>query len=234
MLRTASLRVNVGGTLLLGLVLFLTVYPLVMLLYGSVRSAAPGLPGALTVAGYADAYGDAVTYQTWANSLVLATAVTLISTAIALCFAFTVARTDAPLRGMVLPLMTLIYIIPPIFFAFAWAMLGNPRAGLINVLVEEIVPGLGPVVNVYSWPGLILVMAITTVPFKFLLLLGAFYAMDMSLEEASRLEDLERWDSFTMVTLMSVVEEHCGVQLSPRRVAACVTVKDVYHLTQAA
>src|SRR5436190_1533403 len=55
-LRTASLRVNLGGTLLLSVMLFLTVYPLLMLLYGSLRSAAPGLPGALTLAGYADAY----------------------------------------------------------------------------------------------------------------------------------------------------------------------------------
>jgi iron(III) transport system permease protein len=205
--------VNVGGTLLLALVLFLTVYPLLMLLYGSVRSAAPGLPGALTLAGYADAYGDAVTYQTWANSLILATAVTLISTTIALCFAFTVARTDAPLRVLVLPLMTLIYIIPPIFFAFAWAMLGNPRAGLINVLAEEIVPGLGPLINVYSWPGLILVMAITTVPFKFLLLLGAFYAMDMSLEEASRVAGAGRWKTLVLVDLPVLAPTILGVMI---------------------
>ena len=55
-----------------------------------------------------------------------------------------------------------------------------------------------------------------------------------SLQDGSKLEDLEHWDSFTMVTLMSVVEEKCGVQLSPRRIAACVTVNDVYRLTQAA
>src|SRR3712207_3253469 len=96
-----SLRVNVVGTVLLVLLLFLTVYPLFMLLYGSVRSAAPGMPGVFTLNGYVDAYSDPATYQTWANSVILATTVTLLSTAIAVFFAFVVARTDVPLRGWV-------------------------------------------------------------------------------------------------------------------------------------
>ena len=44
LLDRSNLRVGVAGTVLLGLLLFLTVYPLVMLLYGSFRSAPPGLP----------------------------------------------------------------------------------------------------------------------------------------------------------------------------------------------
>ncbi len=55
-----------------------------------------------------------------------------------------------------------------------------------------------------------------------------------SLQEGSKLEDLEHWDSVAMVTLMSVVEERCGVQLSPRKIAGCQTVHDLYQLTQPA
>lgn len=55
-----------------------------------------------------------------------------------------------------------------------------------------------------------------------------------SLQHSSRLDELERWDSVAMVTLMSVVEEKCGVQLSPRRIAGCQTVHDLYQLTQPA
>jgi acyl carrier protein len=57
---------------------------------------------------------------------------------------------------------------------------------------------------------------------------------DGSLEETSKLDDLESWDSVAMVTLMSMVEEKCGVQLSPRRIASCATVEDVYQLTRPA
>lgn len=48
----------------------------------------------------------------------------------------------------------------------------------------------------------------------------------------SRLEDLERWDSVAMISLVSVVDEKCGVQLSPRKIAGCSTVQDLYQLTQ--
>ena len=53
-----------------------------------------------------------------------------------------------------------------------------------------------------------------------------------TLVETAKLEDLEHWDSVAMVTLMSVVDEKVGVQLSPRKIAGCKTVKDVYQLTR--
>lgn len=54
-----------------------------------------------------------------------------------------------------------------------------------------------------------------------------------TLADGSKLADLEGWDSVAMVTLMSVVDEKCGVQLSPRKIASCVTVQDLYQLTTA-
>src|SRR4051812_45578786 len=135
LLDRSNLRVGVAGTVLLGILLFLTVYPLVMLLYGSFRSAPPGLPGTLGLAGFIAAYTDPLTYQSWANSLTLASAVTVFSTTVAIFFAFMATRTDAPLRGEIVSIMTLTYLVPTIFLAFAWTMLGNPRAGLINVFL---------------------------------------------------------------------------------------------------
>src|SRR6266511_2008585 len=122
----ASTRgVWIAGLVLLGVVIFLTVYPLAMLMVGSFRSAGPGLPGYYTLDGYAKAYSDFGTFRSWINSFILATSVTSISTVIAVALAFIVARTDTPLRGIVLPVMTLAFIMPQIFFALAWSMLGN-------------------------------------------------------------------------------------------------------------
>ncbi|HEY7064602.1 MAG TPA: iron ABC transporter permease [Chloroflexota bacterium] len=210
---SAEPRVNVAGTLLLVLLLFLTGYPLLMLLYGSLRSAPPGLPGTLSLGGFATAYGDPLTYQTWGNSLLLAGSTTVLSTALAIFFAFTATRTDAPLRGQILPIMTLTYFVPTIFLAFAWTMLGNPRAGLINVVLMDWFPGLGPVLNVYSWPGLVLVMSLSNVPFKFLLLLGAFQAMDRALEEAAHLSGAGRVQTMLRVNLPILAPTILGVLL---------------------
>ncbi len=55
-----------------------------------------------------------------------------------------------------------------------------------------------------------------------------------TLAGTAKLDELDRWDSVAMVTLMSVVDEKCGVQLSPRKVAGCLTVQDLYGLTQTA
>jgi iron(III) transport system permease protein len=211
LLDRSDLRVGVAGTVLLGLLLFLTVYPLAMLLYGSLRSAPPGLPGTLGLDGFIAAYTDPLTYQSWANSLTLASAVTVLSTTVAIFFAFMATRTDAPLRGEIVSIMTLTYLVPTIFLAFAWTMLGNPRAGLINVLLMDWFPGLGPVLNVYSWPGLILVMALSSVPFKFLLLVGAFQAMDRALEEAAQTSGAGRLQTILRVDLPMLAPTILGV-----------------------
>src|SRR5215210_1567467 len=117
-----------------------------MLAYSSIRTGVPGYPGDFTLQGYAAAYSDPVTYQTWANSFLLSGQVTALSTVIAVFFAWVVARTDTPGRRLVVPLMALVYAMPGIFFAMGWAMLGNPRAGRLRTLFFIGLPVLAPTI----------------------------------------------------------------------------------------
>lgn len=210
---TSTSGVWIAGLILLGVVIFLTVYPLAMLMVGSFRSQGPGLPGYYTLDGYAKAYSDFGTFRSWINSFILAISVTSISTVLAVAFAFIVARTDAPLRGIVVPVMTLAFIMPQIFFALAWSMLGNPRAGLINQTAKLMFPGIGPIFDIYSWYGMILVMSLSSVAFKFLLLLGAFKAMDLALEEASRIAGAGRMKTLLRVSLPVLAPTILGVMM---------------------
>jgi iron(III) transport system permease protein len=202
-----------SGLLLLLVVGFLTGYPLLMLAYSSIRTGAPGYPGTFTLQGYAAAYGDPLTYQTWGNSFLLSTEVTLLSTVIAVFFAWLVARTDTPGRGLVVPLMALVYAMPGIFFAMGWAMLGNPRAGLLNTVARALLSLDEPIFNTNSWLGMVFVMTLTAVPFKFLLLLGAFRAMDMSLEESSRMAGAGRLRTLFFVGLPVLAPTILGVMI---------------------
>jgi hypothetical protein len=59
----SSLAIS-ATTVLVG---FLILFPLAMLLYGSLLSSQPGLPGHLTLANYIDAYGDGETYLVFLN-----------------------------------------------------------------------------------------------------------------------------------------------------------------------
>ena len=65
--------------------------------------------------------------------------------------------------------------------------------------------------NVYSWPGLILVMALSSVPFKFLLLVGAFQAMDRALEEAAQTSGAGRLQTILRVDLPMLAPTILGV-----------------------
>jgi acyl carrier protein len=51
-----------------------------------------------------------------------------------------------------------------------------------------------------------------------------------TLKGDERLEDQERWDSLAMVGFIALVDEHCGVRLSPRQFVNCNTVNDLLQL----
>jgi acyl carrier protein len=55
-----------------------------------------------------------------------------------------------------------------------------------------------------------------------------------SLKGTQKLEDLEQWDSVSMVSFLALAEEKSGIQLAPRQLTACATVDDLYRLTQKA
>jgi iron(III) transport system permease protein len=204
------MKVEIAGTLLLIVVLLLTVYPLAMLLLGSFRSAGPGLPGDFTLSGYVNAYTDVATYRTWSNSFLLALAVTVCSTVLAVAFAFIATRTDVPLRGWLVPVMTLSFVMPGVFLSLSWALLGHPRAGLLNQLSRQLF-GIPTIWDSYSWQGMILVMSLSGVAFKFLLLIGAFKAMDLALEEASRMAGASRRTTLVRVGLPILAPTILGV-----------------------
>ena len=48
-----------------------------------------------------------------------------------------------------------------------------------------------------------------------------------SLTGAERLENLERWDSIAVMGFLALVDEQCGVALSPKTVAECGTVDEL-------
>lgn len=55
-----------------------------------------------------------------------------------------------------------------------------------------------------------------------------------SITGAETLESLGNWDSVAMMSLMGVVAERSEARLSPRRMAGCNTVDDIFHLIQPA
>ncbi len=204
--RTAAL------VLLVSILGFLSVYPLSMLLYGSLHSTPPGVAGTFNL----DGYQQVLTRQnlvTLLNTVGISLAKTVPSLVIAVLLAWILARTDTPFRGALEVLVTLPFFIPPILTAMAWGMLGNPQVGLLNQLYQWLTGSSSSPINVYSYGGVVWHMMQYSVPFLFLLIVDAFRAMDPSLEEAARMCGASRLRTFGTVTLQLMLPALTGAAI---------------------
>jgi iron(III) transport system permease protein len=195
----AHLGRPLGLSLLVLALAFLTLYPMAMLFYGSLHSTPPGVEGEFNLNGYLG-LANAENLTVLANTVGMSLIKTLLSLALAVLMAWIVARTDTPFRGTLEILITLPFFIPPILTATAWAMLGNAQAGTINLVWKALTGSQVPLVDVFSYGGVIWHMMQYSTPFIFLFVVDAFRAMDPALEESSRMSGATRWQTFWRVT----------------------------------
>src|SRR3990172_1071090 len=90
---SVSLWVMLGFGLFLA---FLTVYPLVMVFFGSVRSDVPGFPAEFTLDGYRTVFTSSSVYSALWNTLWLSVVRAALAMGLATFFAWIVTRTDTP------------------------------------------------------------------------------------------------------------------------------------------
>src|SRR5690606_13928985 len=129
---------------------------------------------------------------------------------LAIVLAWIVARTDTPARGALEVLITLPFFIPSILTAMAWGMLGNPQVGLLNQVWWWLTGAEEPLLNIYSYGGVIWHMMQYSTPFLFIFIVDAFRAMDPTLEEASRMSGASQWQTFRRVTLVLLLPVMTG------------------------
>jgi iron(III) transport system permease protein len=197
----AGLGRRLGVAALIVLLSFLTLYPLSMLLYGSLHSTPPGMAGEFNLDGYAQIFTQS-NFLVLANTVGLSFAKTIPAITLAVLLAWICARTDTPFRGTLEVLITLPFFIPPILTAMAWGMLGNKQVGVINMAWQWLTGLDSSPINVYSYGGIVWHMMQYSTPFLFLFIVDAFRAMDPSLEESSRMCGASRWLTFRKVTLI--------------------------------
>lgn len=205
-------RLTPGLIVLCLLSLGLFAWPVVMLGYGAFRTAPPGFGHARwSASGFTAALSSGTVWHAFGNSLILSGSTVLISTALAVYLAWTVARTNTPLRRIVTPMAVLIFSIPPLFFALSWAMLGQQPVGLVDKGLHAMF-GVAPL-NVQSWFGMIGVSVLGATAAEYLLLLGPFLALDPSHEEASLVCGAGRLRSFFLIELPALAPSVLGVMI---------------------
>src|SRR4051812_39290920 len=135
---------------LLGLLLaYLTMLPIGVLIWGSFRDAAPGLPGSATLANYVKVITTENLLGATLNSLYFGLGSALLATAMGVFLAWVVVRTNVPGRWLLWGLAVFPLLEPGVLKAIAWVLLLNPQAGVINGLVKNWF-GIQQLFNIYS------------------------------------------------------------------------------------
>ncbi|MDR2825823.1 MAG: iron ABC transporter permease [Deltaproteobacteria bacterium] len=127
------------------------------------------------------------TYQALLNSIIIACGTTLGSTIVGTFFAWLVTRTDLPYKKFMKGVFLIPFMLPSFIGALAWKMLLNPRAGFINKFFMNNFGFDGPLFDIYSYAGIVMVEIMYLFPFVFIQVCGALERMDPTLEESARI-----------------------------------------------
>ena len=197
--------------LFIGVLLLLFIWPAVMLILGAFRTGAPGQPGQWTIHGLVSTYTSGTTWRAVLNSVILSISASVISTSIGVFLAWVATRTTAPLRRLITPTLAIALTMPPLFFSLGWVMLANKENGSLNKLFDVVTGSSGAVLNVLSWPGLILLMGVFLSPVPYFLSIGPLQRVDGSLEEAARMTGAGALRVFWSVTLPVISPALIGI-----------------------
>jgi len=171
-------------TIAAGLLAYLTLFPLVTLIYGSLKSGPPGVAGSLTLRNYL------VLLENWRlpsalwNSLIFSVGSSSLAFVLALYFAWLTERTNVRWRGLIYTSILVPMIVPGILTTVGWIVLFGRRSGLINLIAMPLF-SLEEPLQINNMLGMIWVQGTDQIPFAFLLLAAALRSMDPSLEEAA-------------------------------------------------
>lgn len=119
-------------------------------------------------------------------------------------------RTDARM-GLFSDLLPMVpFLLPPVAGSVGWILLLAPTGGYLNSAWMKFTAFLGvqdpaPLLDIYSWGGLILVFTVYGVAFTYMMIAPALRMLDSNLEEQSRVTGAGAFRTLFKVTLPAVL-----------------------------
>ncbi len=183
-------------------VAYLALVPLAFLLWQSFFTPQTATKAArFTLENYVTAYSSMETVRLFLNSVQFATGTAIFSFAVGTLLAWMNERTNTPFKSLFFALSIIPLIIPGILFTVAWILLGSPKIGIINLVLQNWFGTDYVFVNVYSLAGMIWVDGLHYSPMAFLLMTAAFRSMDPSLEESAMMSGANIFQVAWQITL---------------------------------
>jgi iron(III) transport system permease protein len=172
--------------LLVGLLILILAYPLALLFVKSFVISRPGQPTVWAANGWVEAFTDVNLAIAIGNTFYLAFVRVIITSVLAIFFAWVVTRTDTPLKGFIEVALWLGFFLPLLPMTMGWILLLDPYYGLINKFLMKVFALSQPPFDIYSYWGIIWCHLAFSTSVRFLLMTPAFTAMDAALEDAAR------------------------------------------------
>ncbi|MGE0716103.1 MAG: ABC transporter permease [Alphaproteobacteria bacterium] len=157
--------------------------PVAALVYGSLRTSAPGLPGEWTLRNYAGLWSGGV-LGSMLTTLLIGLVTSAVSIVLGTAIALVLHRTDFRHGGVVVPLIGLTFYFPSFILGMAWIIVGAP-GGIWNTIVDDQLGMPWLRMDIYTVTGIIFVMVLHQVPFVYLTMRGPIIGMDPIFEEAA-------------------------------------------------
>ena len=169
---------------LIAILILLLAYPIALLFVKSFVASRPGHPAVWTIHGWIAAFTDARLPIALGNTFFLASVRVVITSALAIFFAWVVTRTDTPLKGFIEVMLWLGFFLPVLPMTMGWILLLDPHNGLANKFLINVLGLAEAPFNLYSYWGIIWCHLAFSTSMRFMLMTPAFSAMDAALEEA--------------------------------------------------
>lgn len=189
------------GFLLLGIMVFLMAYPTGLLFLNSFAISRPGQPTVWSLEGWIAAFSDPGLPVALGNTFYLALVRIIITTGLAIFFAWVVTRTDTPYKKTIEVLLWLGFFIPFLPMTMGWILLLDPQYGLINQFFMKTLHFSTAPFNVFSYGGIVWCHLAFSTSVRFLLLTPAFRAMDAALEEVAMTAGSNRMGVLLRITV---------------------------------
>jgi iron(III) transport system permease protein len=202
---SVSFTRGLGGAIWIALALVLVALvanPLLHLL--SISLSGPNGTG-WTLGNYAAAFGSKRYLAAYGNSLLLGLCVAVLCAILGVPIAWAVSRTDMPCKALVRLLVLATFVTPPFLGATAWILLASPNAGWINAAFKALFGTDWSPLNIYSFAGVVFVLAIYSFPYVFTFTTAALEHVSSEMEDAAGVLGSGRWRTMRRITLPLVL-----------------------------
>ncbi|MDP2644243.1 MAG: iron ABC transporter permease [Desulfobacterales bacterium] len=203
MRRTGAASHGEGKTPLFVLILTLALVlgPIGTTVWFSFRTGLPGFPSPYTLGNYLDVFGSPEVYGVFLNTLWLGVGTMITVMFFAIPISWILARTDFPAKNFWMTVLSIEILIPGFLKAFAWILLLNPRTGIINTALMGMFGLERAPIDIYGLPAISIIQGLGLTPPAVFMIVGAFRAMDISLEESARVSGMRYLSIVRKITL---------------------------------